>query len=63
MDVIQIHLNRLFVGPCPHMDWDYHIGSNFWKFYFTKTDFTLDELVSLVKVFTPFKSKLFFFDV
>ncbi len=22
-----------FVGPCPHKDRDYHIGSNFWKLY------------------------------
>ncbi len=30
---------------------DYGIGSNFWKFYLIRTDFTLSELVSLVKVF------------
>jgi hypothetical protein len=27
------------------------IGSNFWKFYLVRTGFTLDERVSLVKVF------------
>jgi hypothetical protein len=61
MDVIQIHPNRSFVGPCPHRDRDYHIGSNFWKFYFIKIDFTLDELVSLGKVFRPFKLEHFSF--
>jgi hypothetical protein len=30
---------------------DYCIGSNFWKFYLIKTNFTLGEPVSLVKVF------------
>jgi hypothetical protein len=30
---------------------DYHIGSNFWKFYLNRTSFTLGEPVSLVKVF------------
>ncbi len=25
-----------FVGPCPHRDRDYHIWSNFWKFYLIK---------------------------
>ncbi len=30
---------------------DYHIGSNFWKFYLIGTSFTFGELVSLVKVF------------
>ncbi len=30
---------------------DYHIGSNFWKFYLIRTSFTWSELVSLVKVF------------
>jgi len=37
----------VFVGP----DRDYHIGSNFWKFYLIRTIFTLDEPVFLVKVF------------
>jgi hypothetical protein len=31
------------VGPCPHRDRDYHIGSNFWKFYLITTGFTLRE--------------------
>ncbi len=35
--------------------WDYHIGSNFWKFYLIKTSFTLWEPVSLVNVFRPFR--------
>jgi hypothetical protein len=39
-------------GPWPHKDKDkdYRIGSNFWKFYLIKTNFTLGELISLVKV-------------
>jgi hypothetical protein len=32
-------------------DRDYHIESNFWKFYLIRTDFTLREPVPLVKVF------------
>jgi len=40
----------MFVGPCPHRDRNYCIGSNFWKFYLIKISFTLHELVSLVKV-------------
>jgi hypothetical protein len=36
-------------------DKDYHIGSNFWKFYFIITGFTLGEPVSLVKVFRLFR--------
>jgi hypothetical protein len=40
-----------FVGPCPYRD----IGSNFWKFYLVRTNLTLDELVSLVKVFRVFR--------
>jgi len=35
------------VGPYPQRDRDYRIQSNFWKFYFIKTD----ELVFLVKAF------------
>jgi len=31
------------------------IGSNFWKFYLIRIGFTLDELISLVKVFRLFK--------
>jgi len=27
----------MFVGPCPYMDRDYCIRSNFWKFYLIKT--------------------------
>jgi hypothetical protein len=48
-----------FVGPCPHRDGDYRIGSNFWKFYFIRTSFTLDELVSLVKRFNLFRLEWF----
>jgi len=36
--------NNMFIMPCPHRDMDYHIGSNFWKFYIIKTNFILDEL-------------------
>jgi hypothetical protein len=36
-------------------DRDYHIGSNFWKFYLIKTGFTLGEPFSLVKVFRLFR--------
>ncbi len=46
-----------FVGPCPHMDRDHCIGSNFWKFYPIRMGFTLSELVSLVKVFRLFRSE------
>jgi hypothetical protein len=45
----------IFVGPCPQRDADYHIGSNFWKFYLIRTSFILGELVSLVKVFRLFR--------
>jgi len=51
----------LFVGPCPHRDRDYHIRSNFWKFYLIKTGFTIGERVSLVKVFRLFKLEHMFF--
>jgi hypothetical protein len=44
-----------FIGPCPHRDRDYSIGSNFWKFYLNRTSFTLGEPVSLVKVFRLFR--------
>jgi hypothetical protein len=50
----------MFVGPCPHRDRDYGIGSNFWKFYLIKIGFTLHQLVSLVKMFRLFKSKRIF---
>jgi hypothetical protein len=52
-----------FLGPCPHKDRDYHIGSNFWKFYLIRTSFTLGEPVSLVKVFRLFRSEQIFFDI
>jgi hypothetical protein len=46
------------VGPYPQRDRDYHhIWSNFWKFYFIKTD----ELVFLVKVFRLFQLEWIFF--
>ncbi len=35
-------------------------GSNFWMFYLIRTSFTLDEPVSLVKVFRPFKLERIF---
>jgi hypothetical protein len=44
-------------------DRDYHIGSNFWKFYLIKTGFTLGEPVSLVKVFRLFRLERNFFGV
>jgi hypothetical protein len=50
----------VFIGPCPHRGRDYHIGSNFWKFYLIKTNFTLSELVSLVKVFRLFRLERIF---
>jgi hypothetical protein len=43
------------IGPCPHRDRDYGIGSNFWKFYLIKTSFILVELVFFVKVFRLFR--------
>ncbi len=39
------------LGPVPHRNRDYPIGSDFWKFYLNRTCFTLSEPVSLVKVF------------
>jgi hypothetical protein len=48
------------VRPCPHGDRDYHNGSNFWKFYLMRTGFTLDELVSLVKVYRLFGMEFIF---
>jgi hypothetical protein len=42
-----------FIGPCPHRDTDYRIGSNFWKFYLIRTG----ELGFLVKVFRLFRSE------
>jgi len=50
----------MFVGPCPHRERDYHIGSNFWKFYIIRTDFTSGELVFLVKVFGLFRLEWIF---
>jgi hypothetical protein len=48
------------VGPWPHRDRDYRIGSNFWKFYLMRTGFTLREPVSLVKVFRLFRMERMF---
>jgi hypothetical protein len=39
---------------------DYRIGSNFWKFYVTRTGFTLGELGFLVKMFRLFKLEWIF---
>jgi len=50
----------MFVGPCPHRDSNYPIGSNFWKFYLIKISFTLHEPVSLVKVFRLFQLEQIF---
>jgi hypothetical protein len=52
-----------FVGPCPHRDRDYRIGSNFWKSYLIKPDFTLGDLVSLVKMFRLFRLEWIFLGV
>ncbi len=57
------HLSCLFVGPPSQRDSDYCIQSNFWKFYLIWTDFTLGELVSLVKVFRLSKLEQMFFGV
>ncbi len=43
------------LGPAPHRDRHYRIGSNFWKFYLNRTSFTLGEPVSLVNVFRLFR--------
>jgi len=52
-----------FVGPCPHRDRDYRIGSNFWKFYLIRTSFILGEQVSVVKLFRLFRLERIFFGV
>ncbi len=44
-----------FVGLFPHMNKDYSIEYNFWKFYFIRISFTLGEVVSLVKVIGLFR--------
>jgi hypothetical protein len=49
-----------FIGPWPHRDRDYRILSNFWKFCFIQTGFTLGEPVFLVKVFKLFRLKRIF---
>jgi hypothetical protein len=43
----------------PNVCRDYHIGSNFSKFYLLRTIFTSGEPVSLVKVFRLFRLKPF----
>jgi len=48
------------LGPAPHRNGDYCIGSNFWKFYLIRTSFTSREPVSLVKVFRLFRSERIF---
>ncbi len=53
----------IFVGPCPHKDRDDHIGSNIGKFYLIRIGFTLDEPVSLVKVFRLFRLERIFWGV
>jgi hypothetical protein len=44
-----------WLGPVPVGDKDYRIGSNFWKFYPIRIDFTWGEPASLVKVFRLFR--------
>jgi hypothetical protein len=53
-------VQRPCTGPCPHRDRDYRIGSNFGKFYLIRTNFTLGETVSLVKVFRLFRMERIF---
>jgi hypothetical protein len=48
-------LHGFVIEPCPHRDRGYGIGSNFGKFYLIRTDVTLGEPVSLVKVFRLFR--------
>jgi len=48
------------MGPAPHKERHYCIGSNFWKFYLIRTGFTLCEPVSFVKVFRLLRSELIF---
>ncbi len=60
VDFMDKVLGRGFVGPCPHRDRNYRIGSNFWKFYLIRTGFALGELVSLVKLFRLFRLERFF---
>ncbi len=66
-EVYDVHhlLSTLFCsfGPCPHRDRDYQIGSNFWKFYLIRIDFTLSKLVSLVKMFRLFRLERSFLGV
>jgi len=58
-----LYLPFYFIGPCPHMDRDYHIGSNLWKFYVVRTGFILDKQVFWVKVFRLFRLEWIFFGV
>jgi len=50
------------LGPAPtgRTGTGTHIGSNFWKFYLTRTGFTLGESFSLVKVFRLFRLEWIF---
>jgi hypothetical protein len=48
------------LGPVPG---DYQIGSNFWKLYLIRIDFTLSKLVSLVKMFRLFRLERSFLGV
>ncbi len=54
---------QFIVGPAPHRERDYCIGSNFWKFYLIKTGFTFGEPISLVKVFRLFRLEWILFGV
>jgi hypothetical protein len=51
----------VLLGPVPVGD--YRIGSNFWKFYLIKPDFTLGDPVSLVEMFRLFKLEWIFLGV
>jgi len=53
------HYYDNFVGLFPHRDKDYSIEYNFWKFYLIRINFTLGEVVSLMKVFRLFRLEWF----
>jgi hypothetical protein len=56
-------LHGFVIGPCPQRDRDYCIGSKFGKLYLIRTDFTLGEPVSLVKVFRLLRLERIFLGV
>ncbi len=62
---LRMHLKCEISGQktCLAWDRDYHIRSNFWKFYLMRTSFTLGELVFVMKVFRLFRLKRIFLGV